>query len=42
MPGGGEVLADDLGEDPCFGPDPYRRDRAADGVKRVASTMAST
>lgn len=35
MPGGGEVLADDLGENPRFGPDPDRRDRAQDLMKRV-------
>lgn len=35
MPCRGEVFADDLGEDPCCGPDADRRQRRQDRVKRV-------
>jgi hypothetical protein len=33
--GGGEVLADDVGEDPCGCPDAHCRHGCQDGVKRV-------
>lgn len=35
MPGIGEVLAYDPGEDPCCGPDPYPGYRDQDQVKKV-------
>lgn len=34
MSGGGEVFADDVGEDPCGCPDAHRRHGGQDGVKR--------
>jgi hypothetical protein len=40
--GGGEFLADDLGDDACFRPDSDCRHGGQDEVKRVGPTRAST